>query len=136
MSIEYQNLAKRQRVSTPEPEIDMAPDEPSNQAASDDDSMSDGDYTDEQQQYLKLIPNLPSRYDAVEFLFGPKFTYAHAIETASWTASLTYQITQDEAIEEFRRFLWLKTYTKDGDAQIISPTPISMSAITLFCELC
>ena len=82
---------------------------------------------------------MPDKPRGIQFLFSPAFSSAILVSpyylknpktcanlkvTAEHVAS-TYKITQEEAIEEFRRLLAIKAFTMDENATKISPTPLS-----------
>lgn len=72
------------------------------------------------QVYHQMLPKNP---EGVNFLFNSSF--ADALEIPAKRLAKEYCITEDEAIEEFRRLVAIKTFTVDQDATKISPTPLS-----------
>ncbi|RYE24743.1 MAG: hypothetical protein EOP45_05475 [Sphingobacteriaceae bacterium] len=60
---------------------------------------------------------------SVGFIFSKRFH--QAVQRSTKQAVILYGITSEEAIEEFRRFISLKSYMKDEKADILGPTPIS-----------
>jgi len=67
---------------------------------------------------------LPKHADGIAFLFGSAFS--EALQAPAERAAVLFQVTEEEAIEEFRRLLAIKTFKVDEDATNISPTPLSM----------
>lgn len=59
----------------------------------------------------------------VEFLFSSRF--ADTLQKTAQVLALTYRITADEALDEFRRLLAIKVLTEDMDAQVVTPTTLS-----------
>jgi hypothetical protein len=72
------------------------------------------------QVYHHMLPKTP---EGVAFLFGSRFS--EALQVAAIRAAIGFKITTEAAIEEFRRFLAIKAFTVDEDANKISPTPLS-----------
>lgn len=70
--------------------------------------------------YRKILPGKPK---GVAFLFSPYF-WETLLDSAVKAAS-EYMVTWEEAIEEFRRLIAIKTISQDQYATIISPTPLS-----------
>lgn len=62
---------------------------------------------------------------ATAFIFGDAFS--EALGVASRECSGIFDVTEEFALEEFRRFLAIKIWTVDVDATKISPTALSKS---------
>lgn len=82
-------------------------------------------------KYCGVMPAFQAAYShmlagnakGMTFLFGKRFS--KALQKPADVVATKYDITKDRAIEEFRRFIAIKTFTVDHDATKISPTPIS-----------
>jgi len=61
--------------------------------------------------------------DGIAFLFSSQFS--EAIQAIAKNVAAEYHISSEDAIEELRRLLAIKTFTVDEDATKISPTPLS-----------
>lgn len=70
--------------------------------------------------YDQLLPNNPK---AIAFLFSSRFR--EALEEPLLELTSQYELKVEDAIEELRRFLAIKTYTVDTGATKTSPTPLS-----------
>lgn len=70
--------------------------------------------------FAKLMPDSP---DGIQFLFGQRFYDAMRQEFFDRRFGFQYQVTSSLAIEELRRLIALKVYSKD-EAKFISPTPL------------
>jgi hypothetical protein len=68
----------------------------------------------------------------VVFLFSKAFH--DALETKADNCPRKYGVSAEEAVEEFRRLLAIKTWVVDVDAKKISPTPVSKLHVFL-CHL-
>lgn len=67
---------------------------------------------------------LPNNLEGIGFLFGQRLS--DAIQVPAERVADEYNITKEDAIEELRRLLAIKTFTNDNDGIKISPTPLSM----------
>jgi len=68
--------------------------------------------------YKKLLPS-----KSIAFLYSD--TYNTALREDAQILSIRYDVTAEQALEEFRRFIALKVHLKDGNATLLSPTPLS-----------
>lgn len=73
--------------------------------------------------YEQLLPNPDNE---IESLFSGAFSTT--LQNTSARVAAEYRVTEDEAIEEFRRLLAIKAFTSDVKASKISPTPLSKEA--------
>jgi hypothetical protein len=70
--------------------------------------------------YQQLLPENP---EGITFLFHPQFS--EALDAPAQLVATECGITKENAIEELRRLLAIKTFAKDELATKISPTPLS-----------
>jgi hypothetical protein len=84
------------------------------------------------QAYQRMLPDRPQ---GVSFLFTPRFT--RVLQQAAESVAIEYQITKEDALEEFRRMLVIKAFIVDTDATKIGPTPLSKPVrLLIFLILC
>lgn len=62
--------------------------------------------------------------DAVAFLYSQRLS--SALQEPAQRCAMEYDITPERAIEEFRRFIAIKAFINDKNADKISPSPLSM----------
>lgn len=68
-----------------------------------------------------LMPNNPQ---AMAFLHSPRFTNAMKKAATTTNATLTFNVTPNQAVEELRRFLALKVFIHDERANKLDPTKL------------
>lgn len=68
---------------------------------------------------------LLDRPEGIAFLFSPRFF--ETLQATAENVADEYMITLEEAIEEFRRLVAMKTFADDQYATKISPSPLSKS---------
>lgn len=78
--------------------------------------------------YKQLLPDTPQ---AIAFLFHQQFS--EALDTPAQIVATQNGITKENAIEELRRFLAIKTFVHDEFASKISPTPLSKHLYLFIC---
>jgi len=71
--------------------------------------------------YQFLLPRNPK---GIDFLFSAYFSETLKVPVAS--LAIRYNIIESTVIEEFRRFLAIKAFTVDENADKISPSLLSM----------
>jgi hypothetical protein len=77
--------------------------------------------------YEHMLPKSP---EGRAFLFSPRFS--GGLQVPAERIAIRYQVTNAEAIEEFRRLIAIKTFTVDEDATKISHTPIRTQNVPYF----
>jgi len=70
--------------------------------------------------YQNMLPDNP---EGIAFLFSSHLS--EAVQVTAARIAIQYNITKEEAIEEFRRLIVIKAFTVDVKATKISPTPLS-----------
>ncbi|KAF4618981.1 hypothetical protein G7Y89_g14866 [Cudoniella acicularis] len=69
--------------------------------------------------YSKLVPRT-----SVKYLHSPRFVEVIKKAAIQTRVTIIYNVTIDQAVEEFRRLIALKTFYKDQNAEMLSPTPL------------
>lgn len=72
---------------------------------------------------VQVYRNAQLSADAIAFLFSSEFSVA--FQDVVEEIGRVYRVSREQAIEEFRRLLAIKTFTFDVNATKISPTPLS-----------
>jgi hypothetical protein len=70
--------------------------------------------------YQHLLPENPK---GIEFLYSSPF--CKVLEVPANRVAMEFGVARENVIEELRRFLAIKAFTVDKDANKISPTPLS-----------
>ncbi|CAG8984061.1 hypothetical protein HYALB_00003003 [Hymenoscyphus albidus] len=72
--------------------------------------------------YLRNL--MPGNQECVYFLYSSRFSGAMKEAAISTNATILYDITNDQAVEELSRLLALNIHFHDDDGRILSPTPL------------
>ncbi|KAL2070290.1 hypothetical protein VTL71DRAFT_13316 [Oculimacula yallundae] len=80
--------------------------------------------------YKHLLPNPDT---GIDFLYSDSLSTV--LKETSVRVAAEYGITEEEALEEFRRFMAIKAFTSDEKAKKVSPTALSKQAIFLASDI-
>lgn len=73
---------------------------------------------------------LPNNSKAICFVFGSRLS--DVLQAPAEHVATVYSVTKEDAVEEFKRLMAIKTYMVDDQSDNLSPTPLSMPSIDHF----